>query len=375
MSRTRVVCLSVAVSLCLMLSAPGVFSGLNSVRQSYDLQSGSEPEPALSTLPPGRAPASPDNNPLTVDAPVLTPGVLDASQRLNLSVVVTGGYKPYNITWVGLPYGCSSHNQTSFHCNPGTPSGTPTTSEVWVRVVDTVGYNVTSNSTAVTVNPEPSVAIEISPSSGGVPPFYVNFTAISTGGTPPFQYDWTFGDGANATGPKVEHEYTSVGTYMVTVWGNDSLGSAAKGFAKVHSVGIPSIILTAVPNQSVSPGAGVTLVVATYGGLGPYTYDWTGLPDFCTPPTLPNSTSVSCSDARTGSYTISVVVTDSLLHSSVATVTLTVAAPTSAWEYVAIVFLGLAVVLGAVVTVELARTRRKRQDSPPIQATDTNPPP
>lgn len=317
----------------------------------------------------------PENAPLSVPAPVPSPDVVDAGQRLNLSVYPSGGYQPYNITWLGLPSGCTSQNKTKFHCFPGTPSGLPAISEVSVRVIDVEGNNVTSSGTSVTVNPDPTVAIAISPSSAGVPPFFVNFTAVPTGGTPPFQYNWTFGDGGNGTGTTVEHEYTATGTFSVSVWGNDSFGEGAVGHAKVRSVALPSIFLSIAPLATVLQGAEVTFSATPDGGLGPYSYQWMGLPSFCAAPTLPNQSTISCTDSIAGVYTVRVVATDALQHSAVGTVTLTVAAPASFWEYVALGFLALAIILSVVVAVQFSRYRRGRRPPPPLQPVDQPPPP
>lgn len=315
-----------------------------------------------------------DNSPLAVQAPDLSASVIDAGQLLNLSVRITGGYKPYNITWLDLPGGgCETHNRTSFACEVGVPSGAPTTFDVSVRVVDNVGTNVSSNATAVTVNPAPEVAVEISPVSGGTPPFTVNLTAVPMYGTPPFRYFWSFGDGLNGTGTSVQHTYTSVGKFEVTVWGNDSLGLNASGSATVHAVHAPSARLSISPSGTVQQGASVSFLVAPSGGLAPFTYSWAGLPSFCPSVTLPNTSTISCTGAAPGTYTVTVVLTDSLLHTAVSSVTLTVYAPTSIWEYVTIGAAGLAGVLAAVIIVQLTRLGRRQRSPPALRPAGTGP--
>ncbi len=317
---------------------------------------------------------TPENQPLSVAAPYLNPTVIDSGQRLALKVNITGGYKPYNIKWIGLPGGgCYSHNATSFGCDVGAPSGMPTTFEVSVQVVDTMGTLVTSNTTAVTVNPTPSVAIEISPVSGGIPPFTLTFTAQPTFGTPPFSYFWIFGDGANATGTTVQHTFAILGTFVVTVWGNDSLGSNVSGFAKVHSVTAPSVALSLLPHATINEGDSVSFVVSPSGGLGPFTYVWTGLPSFCPPVTAQNTSEVTCSGAASGSYTVTVELTDSLLHTATSSVTLTVSTPPTIWEYVAIGAVVLAVALAIVVVVQVIHYRRERRPPSALRPASVGP--
>ncbi len=317
----------------------------------------------------------PDNNPLAVQAPSLSASQLDSGQHLNLSVTITGGYKPYNITWLGLPGGgCATHNRTSFACAVGVPSGTPTTFEISVHVVDTHGTAATSNSTAVTVNPSPTVAVEISPVSGGIPPFTVTLTAVPTYGTPPFTFYWSLGGEVNATGATLQHTFTQLGDFVVTAWANDSLGTNVSGSAKIHSVSAPSVTVSLFPQATVNAGASVSFAVAPTGGLGPFTYAWSGLPSFCTPPALPNASVISCAGAKPGTYSITVVLTDSLLHTAEASVTLTVSFPVSVWEDVTIVATVLAVVLAIVVVVQLIRVRRHRQPPPALRPADVPPP-
>lgn len=358
---------ALALSAASDLAACGLSAGTQEVQPAVHsgvLRSGPGRDGAL---------AGPDNKALVVDAPLLSPAVVDAGQRMNLSVAVTGGYPPYNVTWLGLPPGCPNENKTKYHCFPGAPSGLSTPFEVSVRVVDTMANNVTSNATPGTVNPDPTVAVELSPASAGVPPFFVNFTAVPDGGTAPFQYSWIFGDGGSGVGVTVPHEYTTLGTFEVTVWGNDSLGQTAIGYAKVRSVALPSIVVSAEPFSTVRQGAAVSFTVEPAGGLGPFTYEWSGLPSFCALPTLPNATTVACSESVAGTYTVSVLATDSLQHTSRGTVTLTVTAPTTTWEYVAVGFLGIAVVLAIILAVQVVRYRQARRRPPPLGPAGDNP--
>ena len=61
---------------------------------------------------------------------------------------------------------------------------------------------------------------------GGVTPFMVTFTDISTGN--PTSWSWSFGDGSTSTEQNPVHTYTSPGNYTVTLSVNDGLSDAAK---------------------------------------------------------------------------------------------------------------------------------------------------
>ncbi|MCI4354497.1 MAG: PKD domain-containing protein, partial [Thermoplasmata archaeon] len=54
----------------------------------------------------------------------------------------------------------------------------------------------------------------------------VTLSAVPIGGTAPYAFAWTFGDGGSGTGPSAVHTYTSLGTYTVIVWINDSVGGS-----------------------------------------------------------------------------------------------------------------------------------------------------
>ncbi len=50
----------------------------------------------------------------------------------------------------------------------------------------------------------------------------VTFTGTASGGTSPYAFSWDFGDGSIGTGQTVTHNYTSIGTFTVTLKATDS---------------------------------------------------------------------------------------------------------------------------------------------------------
>ena len=70
---------------------------------------------------------------------------------------------------------------------------------------------------------------------GGVTPFMVTFTDISTGN--PTSWFWSFGDGNTSTEQNPVHTYTSPGNYTVTLSVNDGLSDITKpGYIKATPV-------------------------------------------------------------------------------------------------------------------------------------------
>lgn len=85
-------------------------------------------------------------------------------------------------------------------------------------------------------------------------------------------YDWTFTDGAKASGAIVEHTYAQPGTYSEILKVTDSRGRAAWDFATVdvvdprHPEQVPPAIHAAYwPTMDLKPGQPVTFKVRTFG--------------------------------------------------------------------------------------------------------------
>ena len=169
---------------------------------------------------------------------------------------------------------------------------------------------------------------------------------------------WYFGDGANATGPSVNHTYASGGAFAARAEGNDSFGDMAVASYAVL-VGVP---LTVSGGPSVTSGTApltVTFTATAFGGYGPpYTYSWTfggGSPA--------NGSVVNRTFSSVGTYTATVHVRDAqglLLNRSW---TVTVEGP-GGIPAVALVAGGAAVGVGiGLIALWIARRSRR---APPV---------
>jgi large repetitive protein len=362
--RLRLALVATALALLLIASAGRGGSVATAGGPPAQALAGTASAPARSAaVDPRTLATTATSGPLAVQPPVANPSVVDSGDFLRLNVTITGGTKPYQITWLGLPSGCLTVNATVLKCHPGAPTGAPTSSDVAVNVVDETGTNVTSAPTTVTVNPDPSVAISAAPTSAGYAPLSVNLTATTYFGTPPFSFFWSLGDGTNATGAVVPHTYTGVGSYAVEVWANDSAGTNATGHFTVHAIGTLSVALAVAPSAKVATGSSVTLAATVQGGLGPFSYAWTGLPSSC--PAL-NTSTILCTSPSAGSYSVEVEVTDFLHHDVSANLSFTVSSKVDVWGWVAAVIVGAAVAIA--LAVILLRRRRRRVATPPSPA-------
>lgn len=75
------------------------------------------------------------------------------------------------------------------------------------------------------ISPPPVSSVTISPPNPGAGDS-VTFSAQVAGGVPPYSYEWSFGDGAIATGESTIHVYSSIGYYKVTLNTTDSAGNS-----------------------------------------------------------------------------------------------------------------------------------------------------
>ncbi|MCI4358228.1 MAG: PKD domain-containing protein [Thermoplasmata archaeon] len=304
-----------------------------------------------------------------VDQVEATPTTVDIGQSVTLHVNVTGGAGYESYRWINLPTGCASQNFSTLSCQPSPPG--PYLPNIRAIVTDQIGQSVYAPAALVHFNADPAVTLSASPMAGIVP-LQASFLATASGGTGPISYQWRFGDQGVGIGPNPYHIYLSAGNFTATVWANDSLG-----YSSHSSIAVSAIALLGV-NLAISPvnlQVGNTSVIAVtgYGGIGPYTYAFSGLPNGC----VNRSSNVSaCTLTQAGSYPFSVTVTDHSGQSMRKDASLTVsAAPPSrntnpATSYLNEFLLGGAIAAGVLVgLLILLLVRRRRRAAHPRPTT------
>jgi hypothetical protein len=186
---------------------------------------------------------------------------LDMGQPVTLTASATLGSGDYSYSWSNLPSGCNGEG-ASISCSP---SGTATSS-VTVKLTDSDGLSVTSSAVIIVVNAPLASSVALTPTSP-LSEDSVTFTATTSGGTAPLAYAWQFGDGANAnTGPSVGHAYGLSGTYIVTLWVNDSAGASARR-SLVVNVGSTILGLPASEGYAVLGGFVVSVLAVAAAGI------------------------------------------------------------------------------------------------------------
>ena len=200
---------------------------------------------------------------------------------------------------------------------------------VAVTVSDTIGVSAIAT-VIVTATAPPTAALTLSPSYGAfTAPVSADASASKAGSQPIASYAFNFGDGATV-GPgasaTVTHIYSAPGTYTVTLTVTDTGGTTATASVQVTVVAAPNAAV------SVSPGLGATPLTVAADASG------------STPGTNPIATyTFVFGDGTTvgpqagalashvyvsaGSYTVTIIVTDSKNISASATAAVTAVAP------------------------------------------------
>jgi PKD repeat protein len=216
--------------------------------------------------------------------------------------------------------------------------------------------------------PPLSVTATASPLSAPVPST-VAFEARAASGSTPYYYNWSFGDGSpNATTQFVNHTFRTIGSFRVNVTVVDALGEIASDWLMVNVTPDPiGISLTAVP-PDLAAGTTTYLETSVQGGVPPYRYTWSGLPDGCPPQPVEN---LSCTPLYGGSFVIHVNVTDARNATGSATTAIVVsgppppgsghpaaASPDYTDDIVAVLIVGAVLVSAAALVGRRARRRR-----------------
>ena len=163
--------------------------------------------------------------------------------------------------WVG-PDGWTSNLQ-----NPERPNCTLEMAGTYTCTT-TVGSQFTTASTEVVIYEQPTPSFTATTVCLGQP---TAFEGHATGANVA-NYDWSFGDGGDASGQNVSHTYAEPGTYQVTLTVTAIDGTCPGEITQTVTVNAQPIA-DAGPDQNL-PYPGISTQLNGSGGSSTYTYHW-----------------------------------------------------------------------------------------------------
>lgn len=248
------------------------------------------------------------NDTLSAGSVTATTSSLDYGQSVTFSTTAGGGSGILTFNWFGLPAGCASVDAASVTCVPLAGAGTYT---VYVTVTDSLGTSATSGSATVTVSTDPSVTSPSGPTLGEDGQT-LTLSVTPTGGAGSLTVTWhNLPTGCTATSSTVETCVPTAGTtgsFDIYVTVTDANGvtvtSGPLWLTLVTALGAPTVSVT---SSSSDAGQSFGLAGTVAGGVGPYTYQWTGLPTGCL---ATDSAALTCAATTAGDYNVTLTVTD-----------------------------------------------------------------
>ena len=239
-----------------------------------------------------------------------SPTNFTAGQPVTFTATASNGISPYTFGW-NFGDGSTGSGQTVTHAYGQTGTFT-----VKLTVTDSSQNAATSSQTVAVTAPTLTASFTFSPSTI-TPGSSVTFTATVSGGTSPYSYGWGFGDGTTGTGNPVNHTYSNVGPYTVTLTVTDSKGSTA-----TTSQTLTGTLATGFTFSPSSPVVGqvVTFNATASGGTPSYSFSW-NLGDG----TSATGSTVTHAYSSSGTYTVTVTATDSGGQTATASKTVSVA--------------------------------------------------
>lgn len=313
---------------------------------------------------------------LTLTSFAASPASLDLGGSTFLNVTVSGGSAPYSFAYLDLPAGCATSDSGSLLCAP-TVAGSFLPA---VTVTDGAGSSVSGTTTLTVEAPSgyPSIAgFTATPrtvSLGGI----THLSTTVEGGVSPYAYqygDLPRGCSSEDVDP-LTCAPTSLGTYVVGVYVSDSDGHGIESslvLTVVAATPAPSIrSFTATPS-SLGIGSSTQFAVQASGGTAPLTYAYAGLPGGCFGS---NSSSLTCAPSGSGTFNVTVTVSDVYGQSASRALTLVVSAPSPAtgpsWLGLPLtstdllwILVGTVAIGGAIAGAMVVRRRRSREVPPP----------
>jgi hypothetical protein len=250
-----------------------------------------------------------------------TPAPTDIGIASNVSVEVLTGETSLTYTYVGLPPGCTSDDQSWDICAP-TAAGTY---NVQIYVNDTKGHSALA-STELVVNALPhvkSITFTPGPVTAGI---VTHISPVVTGGSGIFTYAYPklppgcsgYNSSALLCMPK------TAGNYTVEAVVTDQVGGIGNGSAVLKVVAKPTPARFESSPPAIDYGETALLYANVSGGVGPFSYYWSSLPTNCAPA---NISPLPCKPTSIGAALIHIKVSDKFGVSTSGTVNLTVNQP------------------------------------------------
>jgi YVTN family beta-propeller protein len=288
---------------------------------------------------------------------------VDVSTPVQFNASWRGGLGPFQYLW------SFGDNSTNSSAHPVHAFGAPGGFNVTVRVTDISNHTATAQTRFLV-----DAGLFVSPRATSNPSeigLAVNLTAGNSGGVGPYTYFWRFGDGQTSTLANPMHSYDTSETFVARVWVNDSGGGSATNAASVSVQPALSLKVQAA-NSSVVLGSTVLIQASPSGGVGPYTFAYSGLPPGCLSANLGN---LNCTPSQPATYNVTASVRDALGVGRTVSVDLVVfvpvcacgpaPVPSSALPALLLIAGIAAAVVAAAVAATVLRGRRARKLPPP----------
>ncbi|HTT26364.1 MAG TPA: PKD domain-containing protein, partial [Thermoplasmata archaeon] len=278
---------------------------------------------------------------------------VDVGQSVTFSVTANGGSGGLHYAWASLPGGCDSSDSPTLVCVP-TALGS---AFVTVSVTDSNGVVATSMISYQTYADPTIGALRSSINATDVG---VAFTLSSSaaGGSGNLTFVWTGlptgCPGADAS--VVTCAATGPGRFSVVVSAVDPNGFAVTS-AALEVVIAPAPTTTVVTDPSGAlEGVALTIRAEVSGGTPGFHYAWRGLPSGCR---ASDAAAISCTPNATGTFAVTVAVTDAVGSTSNATLSVSIAPSflgLPQWEGIGLVVAAAIAAAGAAIV--LLRRRR-----------------
>jgi len=236
---------------------------------------------------------------------VAIPGVCETPGRI--SVNVTGGAGPYNVTWTGPASGSMTTSNNPFNIG-NLPPGLYT-----VTVTDNQGCSDTAVVT-VTADPDGNVIIGLTPLHAVCGQLGRINVSISNGASP-YVISWTGPVSGSVTQQSSTYQIQNLPPGQYTVNVSDGNWCMASKITTLLQTG--GLTLSAVPSPAVC-GSNGSIGLFITGGTGPYVVSWTGpSPGSITT----NNNPVNIPNLPAGTYTINVTSSQGCTATATTTVT------------------------------------------------------